>query len=894
MTGSAGRPPGWRPLFRLPFGGRRVEAEVDDEIAFHLAMREERLRARGLDADAAHAAAHARFGDVDRVRRELVDIDRHLVRRRRAIDYVEDLMKDLVFAIRGLRRAPAFAGAALATLALGIGSATAIFSVAYGVLLRPLPYPDAERLMDISINLSGTGATHAALSAPEYMDLMRETRAFGAVAAWTVGARTLGVDGAPERIVAASATASLFDVLRVRPIVGRAFTAEEDLAGASPVILLGYDLWQRRFGGDPSVVGRPVQMDGIPRVVVGVLPEGVRLGVAEAVTPMNLDPARLPGRGAHFLRVIGRLRPGVTIAQARDELADFARRSVSANPTNYGVEGFTATARPLREAWYGSVRPTMIALVTAVSLLLLLAAVNVANLLLVRGEARQREMGVRVALGAGRTRLVRQLLTETGLLALLGAVIGVPLAALAVRSLLAINPGVIPPGAEVSVDTGVLVAVLAVVALAAVVAGIAPALRAGSTDVRTAIASGSAAGGRAGTRMRSAFVALEVALAAAMLVGAGLVGRSFQHLLSVDPGFGADGERAISMSVAFPRTRYDTSVKILAFTDRVLQRMKALPGVTSVAMTSALPLSGSLQWSVAVDGRPEAMRELPTPHIVMATHDVFRALGIRLVRGRAFSDADGENTQLVTIVNQTMARVYWPGEDAIGKRIHLSGPPQWMTVVGVAADVRLASLAEPPRPAYYVLTPQFARMTGYVEGGAHFVIRTASEPRLLMNAAREIIREQDPELAVHNVRTLDALVTESVARPRFAASVLGAFGLSALLLAVVGVYGVLSYAMERRRRELAVRMALGAQPGQVRRLVMASALTLAGAGIVAGLLASVAGKRIIATLLYEVSPTDVVTLAGVSVALLGAALLASWLPARRATLVSPAEVLRGE
>jgi predicted permease len=321
--------------------------------------------------------------------------------------------------------------------------------------------------------------------------------------------------------------------------------------------------------------------------------------------------------------------------------------------------------------------------------------------------------------------------------------------------------------------------------------------------------------------------------------------------------------------------------------------MKALPGVTSVAVTSTLPLTGSLQWSVAVDGRPEAMRELPTPHIVIATHDVFRALGIRLVRGRAFGDGDRENTELVTIVNQTMAKVYWPGDDPIGKRIHLSGPPQWMTVVGVAADVRLESLSELPRPAYYVLTPQYARMTGMVEG-TNFVVRTANEPQSIMNATREVIREQDPELAVHNMRTLDALVTESVARPRFAASVLGAFGISALLLAVVGVYGVLSYAMERRRRELAVRMALGAQPGQVRRLVIASALTLAGAGIVAGLLASLAGKRIIATLLYEVSPTDIITLAGVSAALLGAALLASWIPARRATTVSPAEVLRGE
>ena len=490
-----GRPPGWRPAFRLPFGARRVEGDVDEEIAFHLVMREERLRARGLAPEDARETAHRRFGDVEDVRRECVEIDRQRARRRRATDYLEDLMQDVVLAFRGLRRAPGFAAAALLTLALGIGSATAIFSVAYGVLLRPLPFPDPDRLMAVSINLAGTGTTYGALSVPEYVDLPRWTRSFTAVAAWTPRDRTLGGDGHPECITAAAATASLWEVLGVRPAVGRTYTAEEDVPGARLVIVLGDALWRRRFGGDPALVGRTIQLDGLTRTVVGVLPPEIRLGGAEAFTPLGIDPARLPGRGAHFLGVLGRLKRDVSLAQARDDLATFATRSLREHPSNYIGKGFTATARPLRDAWFGAARPTMIALLGTVALLLLLAAVNVANLLLVRAEARQREMGVRAALGAGRARLVRQLLTESLILASLGALVGVPLAALCVRSLLAINPGVVPPGAEVAVDGGVLAAVVAVVAIATLVAGVAPALRAGAADVRSAIATGSAGGG---------------------------------------------------------------------------------------------------------------------------------------------------------------------------------------------------------------------------------------------------------------------------------------------------------------------------------------------------------------------------------------------------------------
>jgi putative ABC transport system permease protein len=389
-------------------------------------------------------------------------------------------------------------------------------------------------------------------------------------------------------------------------------------------------------------------------------------------------------------------------------------------------------------------------------------------------------------------------------------------------------------------------------------------------------------------------VGAEVALAAAMLVGAGLVGRSFQKLMAVDPGFDASG--ALVMSVALPLVRYDTSSKIVAFYDGVLERMRALPGVRTAAATAALPLGGgTIQWSVEVDGRLNALGELTTPYIVSVTTDFLRAMGIKLVRGRAFGPEDGERSAPVTVVSEALAREFWPGQDALGKRIRLSGGGvPWMTVVGVVHDVRPEALSEPPRPTYYVLTPQFAQMVGFADQGMTLVLRTDGDPSTLINPARAVIRDADPELAVYDVRTLASVVMGSVARPRFAASILAAFGLSALILAVVGVYGVLSYVMTRRRRELAVRIALGAHPSQVSWLVVGSGMRLAVLGVVAGLAAALAGRSVLTALLYQVSPTDPVVLVAVTVTLLGAAAAASWLPARRATTVSPAEVLRGE
>jgi predicted permease len=889
------RPPGWRPAFRLPFR-RRVETDVDDEIAFHLAMREEQLRRRGLSPDVARDTAQRRFGDLDQVRHECVEIDRGQVRRQRAIIIVEDIVQDVVFALRGLRRAKGFAVAAILTLAIGIGSAAAIFSVVYGVLLRPLPYHEADRLVQLGATLPGLSVSDGDLSAAEYVDLLA-MHSFSHIAAYHESDRTLGGDGSAQRLPVAFASASLFPTLGMHATVGRVFNAEEDRPGGPAVIVLGHGLWTRRFGADPGIVGRTVSIDAVSRTVIGVLAPGDRLGRAEAFVPLRSNPTGDAQRGNHFLNVVARLSPGTTLARARAELATYASIAATQYPEYEGV-GFLMDARPLREALYGDARPMMAALLGTVVLLLLLAGVNVANLLLVRAEARQREIGVRVALGASRGRLVRQLLTESFVLAIAGALIGVPLAVFGVRALLALNPDVVPPGAEVALSGGVVAAVAVIVAAAALVAGLVPALHAGRTDVRSAIAAGAAGGGQSGNRTRALLVVTEVALAAVMLVGAGLVGRSFWRLQAVDPGFRPEG--ALVMDVSLPPVRYDASHKVLGFYERAIDELQALPGARAVAAISSLPLSGeSGDWVLEAEGHPASSPALPSPDYNIATTDVFPALGIRVLEGRGFDSTDRATDPPVVVVSRELARVFWPGErQVVGRRLRLAGgPPEhplpWMTVVGVVDDVHSAALSVAPRPAYYVLNTQFARML-LVPPSMTLVVRTTGDAEQLTRPARSVISGLDPDIAVANVRTLSAVVSGSVARPRFAVAVLGMFGLSALLLAVVGVYGVLSFVMRRRRREIAVRMALGAQPRTIRGLAIGAGLRLAAIGVVVGLIAALAGGRALRALLFEVSPSDPATIAATGVVLLGAALLASWLPARRATTVSPAEVLRGE
>ena len=887
-------PAPWRHAFRLPRTARAVEREVDEEIAFHIAMREAALRDAGLSTDDARRGARQRFGPVGQVRAECVQIDRGLARRERVHVFAEECMQDIAFALRGLRRAPGFAAAAILTLALGIGAATAIFTVVYSVLLRPLPFRDADRLVVVATAFPAAGLPRSSVSAPEFLDLAAAGGALSDVGAYDDGAFTLTGTGRPERVRGASASASLFRTLGVRAAAGRLFGPDDDRSGADRVLVLGHGLWQRRFGGDPGVVGTTVRVDGVARTVVGVLPRDVRLGAAELFVPLALDPASLPSRGAHYLEVIGRLAPRSTLAQARAQLAAFAARSRADYPALYPGP-FELTPLPLREAWFGDVRPTMLVLLGAVALLLLLAAVNVANLLLVRAEARQREIAVRTALGAGRGRLVRQLLTETLLLAAVGAAVGLPLAALGVRGLLALNPGTLPAGAELSVDVVVLLAALAVVAGAAVLAGLVPAVQASSLDVRAAIVEGTGGGARGG-RLRSALVAFEITAATVVLIGAGLVGRSFWRLQGVHPGFTA--ANVLTMELTLTGARYEAPAAVPAFYRQLLERLGALPGVRSAAAVSHLPLGGRTgDWTIEVEGRAASLGEaLPSPSFRIVAGDYFRTVGVPITAGRAFSPGDTERTAPAAVVSEALARVAWPGESPVGRRFRFGGGGEmtfpWMVVVGVAGDVRSEALGSAARPTYYVLGSQFAPMVGGSDPIMTVVVRTAGDPRPLAAAARQAVWALDPELAVPSVRTLSDVVSGAVSRPRFAAVVLLAFGGAALLLAVTGVYGVLSYAVVRRARELAIRMALGARAGSVRRLVLVSGLRLAALGVLIGLACAAAGSRVLTSLLYGVSATDPATFGAVVALLLGAAFGASYVPARRATRADPAAVLR--
>ena len=893
---------GWRRAFRLPASRGRARREVDDEIAFHLAMRESALRDGGLTDTGAHRRARERFGDVERIREATVREDLPQVARARAGAGLRDLAFDLRVALRQLRRAPGFAAAAVLTLALGIGATTAIFSVAYGVLLRPLPFAAPDRLVQLTFAEPASVATGLYLSAPEYLDIPAAVPSLAGLGAFHESEPTLEAEeGRPERLRAAAASSSLFQTLGVRALAGRLYGPDDERPGVERVLVLDHRFWQRRFAGDPGVVGRSVRVSGRPATVVGVLPPNVHVGDREAFFPLVLDPAQLGPRGSHYLEVIARLAPGTTLERAHAELASLARRWVADHPDAYPDPAMTMSAVPLRDVWVGASRPTLLVLLGAVALLLLLACVNVANLLLVRAEARGREIGVCVALGAGRGRLVRQLLTETALLALLGAAVGLPLAVLGVRGLLVLNPEVVPPSLTVGVDGAVLAVAAFIVVAAALLAGLVPAMQASRTDVRAAISAGAVGGGRRGGRLRAALVALEFAVATLVLVGAALVGRSFWRLQQVDPGFRSASVLTFDVQMRQARAPADSLVPE-AYAD-LLARLAALPGVRAAASVSHLPMNGTVgSWVVEAEDRPARSGEaLLSPNFIVATADYLPTLGIPILAGRGPSAADRATDPPIVVVSASLARALWPGRDPVGRRMRLGGPSDnslpWMTVVGVAGDVRSEALGAEPRPAYYMLDAQFPRMAGGATRSMTIVLRAEGGEAATVALApgvRQVVREFDSGLAIANLRSLTDVVSSTVARPRFAAVVLVAFGAAALLLAVVGAYGVLAYTVERRRREMGIRIALGARTSQVRGLVVRSGLALAAVGLAAGLAGAFAGARLLDAVLYDVRATDPASFAAATLLLAAAALAASWIPARRAVRVDPAVALRPE
>ena len=808
-------------------------------------------------------------------------------------------MNELRFALRQLRKSPAFTFIAILTLALGIGANTAIFSVVNAVILRPLPYQAPEQLVWIWETSPKNEIEEEPLSFPNFNDFRQQAQSFEAVGAFTGAAPILsGADGEPERLTGAAVVGDFFSVLGVEPVLGRKFVPEENEDGKNRVAILSHAFWQRRFGGDPGLVGQQIQLNGNQYTVVGVMPPAFQDPVAAARRPVELwmplavTERMRSARRSDFLSVIARLKPSLTVEQARAELKGIASRLEQQYPdtnTNWSV-----IVEPLHETLTGNVRPALLILLGAVAFLLLIACANVANLLLARASARQREIAVRSALGASRARIIRQLLTENMLLSLAGGVAGLFIAWWGTRALLALSPGNIPRLSSVGLDPQVLLFTLLVSLVTGVLFGLAPALIVSKLNLNQTLKEGgrSSAEGAGGRRLRNGLAVAEVALSLILLVGAGLLIRSFLRLQEVNPGFNPDNLLAAELSL--PSAKYAENQQVVNFYDQLLARVAEQPGVSSAALTTSLPLTGGGDiLAFSVEGRPVARTDrTPDAEARVVNPDYFRTMEIPLRRGRVLTDQDAPDAPDAVVINEALARKYFAEEDPVGKRITFGDPQaanvEWFNIVGVVGDVRQSTLQAEPYPQVYSAYRQTPRRALTI------VLRTAGEPTAMANTLRQQVWSLDRQQPLHNVRTVAQVLAQSIARPRFNTLLITILAGVALVLAAVGIYGVISYSVTQRTHEIGVRMALGASSSNVLRLVVGQGMLLAGMGLAVGVLGAFAVTRIMGTLLYGVSANDPFTYIALVLLLGVIALIASYIPARRAMRVDPVVALRNE
>ena len=814
---------------------------------------------------------------------------------------MDTFLQDLRYAARKLMRTPGFTAVAVITLALAIGATTAVFSIVDGVLLEPLPFRAPNQLVRVTSTSSRDGSTFP-ISPADYLDYRDQSASFAAMANYQVGMSNFATSGGePEHVVRASVGARFFDVLGVAPVQGRFFGANEDEPGQNPVAVISEKLWRTRFGADPRVVGQTLTVDEKPYDVIGIAPRTVDYPQPVDVYlprgyPHTSDPN---ARGAHSLFAIARLKPGITPAQARQDLAAIAKRLGQQYPL-MDTE-FSATVEPLQQQLVGNLAPTLYALLGAVGFVLLIACANVANLLLVRGAARSSEMAVRTALGAGRGRIVRQLVTESVLLAACGAVIGTALAAWAVDAVVAFGPTALPRLQDVSIDGRVLAFAAGVALLTGLVFGLVPALHAARPDIAGMLRESVRGSSRGGAnRTRGLLVMTEMALAVVLLVGAGLLVKSFVALMHVNLGF--KPEHAVSFDLSLPGAKYRDDASVIALASGLEARLRALPGTEDVGVTSGRPLSHSLSMTpFDVAGRPVNDPEHRTVVEVHQTSPAyFDAMGMTLASGRLYTDAeDRRDGPHVLVVNDEVARRFFKGENPIGKTLILgfsysdspaTGPDTAVNgeVVGVVHSVKQRGLSSDAFPAVYV------PFNALPANNISFTVRSAADPALLEGAVRKAVRAADHNLPVFNLETVGEIVSDSVAQPRFYMVLLSAFAGIALLLAALGIYGVISYSVAQRARELGIRIALGASRERVVRHVLGQGLGLTIAGVAAGLGAAFGLTRLIRTMLFGVAALDPLTFASVAVALIGVAVVASWLPARRAAGVDPVIAMRAE
>jgi putative ABC transport system permease protein len=811
------------------------------------------------------------------------------------------MVQDFKFALRTLFRAPGFTATAALTLALGIGVTTLMFSVVNAVLLRPLPYPNQDRLMLVfNVSTDAAGSNTIRASALDFEDYRARARTFDAMAAHIGTGFTFSGAGTPELVIGQMVTPEFFKVFGVSPAVGRTFAPDEFTPGRELVVLLSQKLWKRRFGGDPAVVGSTVTINGKPYLVAGVMPAGFEYPGprydlwAPLPSPRSADMPPI-NRNSHYLQIVGRLKPGATEEQAHTEIRGIAGALAAQYPNSNS--NLSARVTSLQDFVVRDVKTPLYVLLGAVGLVVLIACANVTNLLLARASARHREVAIRQALGAARWRLVRQFLAETSLLYALGAAGALALASWGMSALVTLGPENIPRLADTSLDGRVLAATLALSLVTAMVFGLVPALQGAAADPAESLRSGGrgASTGRARQRFRVSLVVSEVALSVVLLIGAGLALHSLVRLTSVDPGFDADGQ--LTFSVVISPRKYPDAPSTVAAVNRFVERLSTAPGVTSVGTTTHLPLSGqNMENGFTVEGyTPAKPDDVPVAGMRGITGGYFAALGARLKSGRVFTSADRANSQPVAVINEAFARTYWPGQDPLGKRLREGGNPDWRTVVGVIADVKHTGPADAARPE--VSMPYSQIDAGVITTwfrGQYFVVKSSMPMQGLVTMARTEAAAIDPDMSLNELQSMADLASDAVSAPRFRTLLLGTFAALALTLASIGVFGVLSYFVAQRTREIGIRVALGATSADILRMVVGRGLALAGVGLAIGLIAAIPLTRWMETLLFEVKPLDVPTIASVITGLVVIAGLASYLPARRALRIEPMTALNLE
>jgi putative ABC transport system permease protein len=889
-----------RELFR----NRQRDADLDDELAAHLDLLAEENIRRGMAPDEARYAARREFGGVEQIKETYRD--------RRGLPMLETFLQDLRFGARMLRKNPGFTAVAVLTLALGIGATTSIFSVVNTLLLRPLPFPDPTRLVILQEAIPKIVPGKLSVSAPDVPDFRRLNHVFEDLGAFSSNSMDLSGTGAPERVAATRTSAAVFHILGAVPLLGRTFTEDEDRMGNN-VAILSYALWQTHYGADRDIAGKTIILDREPYTIIGVMPkqfefptEGLLFFTpAQVWVPIGFNPFELGNRGDLFdFGVLAKLKAGTTLATANSDVmvitSQIQKQFYPPEAQDTSKIVLEASVTPLSDLIAGPTRPLLMLLLGAVGLLLLIACVNVANLTLARGTERQKEIAVRIALGAGRRRLVRQLLVESTLLGLIGDILGLFAAYAGVKALVALADQILPRAHEVSLDRTVLLFTLVLSIASGVLFGIVPALSATKADLNKSLkeAGRSKSDARGHQRIRDSFVVAQIALALLLVTGSGLLIRSFIRARQTDPGFRP--KNTMAMSISLPGSRYEHMSDAQAFFDRLTARLRILPGVASVGVSTDLPMNSTWTHLFTAEGHEAEQRNgVPADNHSLVDGDYFQTLGIPLVRGRFFTDNELAGQGDVVIISDGMAKRYWPGDNPIGRRLKwgvAAAKNPWLTIVGVVGDVKQGPLDVATKPHTYEPFQHLCR-------GPHtfplctsriVLVHSLSAASGLLPSVRNIVQQIDSQQPIGRVYIMDQIVSGSLAPRRFNTWLLAAFGFAALLLAAIGVYGVISYSVAQCTQEMGVRLALGAQPGNILGMVLGQGLGLAAIGLVIGISAAFALTRLMDSLLYNVKATDPLTFASVGALLILVALVACWIPARRAMRIDPADALRYE